>query len=96
MEADLLDAAPVWDDLQTFDGSPWRGVVDWLIGGIPCQSHSVAGKKRGAADERNLWPDARRVIGKGGAEYLTDLVTKVKLLMPNVYERLPLFAENML
>ena len=28
MEADLLDAAPVWDDLQTFDGGPWRGVVD--------------------------------------------------------------------
>ena len=64
MEADLLDAAPVWDDLQTFDGGPWRGVVDWLIGGIPCQPHSVAGKKRGAADERNLWPDARRVIGE--------------------------------
>ena len=64
MEANLLDAAPVWDDLQTFDGSPWRGVVDWLIGGIPCQPHSVAGKKRGAADERNLWPDARRVIGE--------------------------------
>ena len=64
MEANLLDAAPVWDDLTTFDGSPWRGVVDWLIGGIPCQPHSVAGKKRGAADERNLWPDARRVIGE--------------------------------
>ena len=64
MEAHLLDAAPLWDDLTTFDGGPWGGVVDWLIGGIPCQPHSVAGKKRGAADERNLWPDARRVIGE--------------------------------
>ena len=75
MEANLLDAAPVWDDLQTFDGSPWRGVVDWLIGGIPCQPHSVAGKKRGAADERNLWPDARRVIGEclPGAIFLENV-----------------------
>ena len=62
MEANLLDAAPLWDDLRTFDGGPWRGVVDWLIGGIPCQPHSRAGKRKGAADERNLWPDARRVI----------------------------------
>ena len=75
MEADLLDAAPVWDDLQTFDGGPWRGVVDWLIGGIPCQPHSVAGKKRGAADERNLWPDARRVISEclPGAIFLENV-----------------------
>ena len=75
MEADLLDAAPVWDDVQTFDGNPWRGVVDWLIGGIPCQPHSVAGKKRGAADERNLWPDARRVIGEclPGAIFLENV-----------------------
>ena len=75
MEANLLDAAPVWDDLQTFDGGPWRGVVDWLIGGIPCQPHSVAGKKRGAADERNLWPDARRVIGEclPGAIFLENV-----------------------
>ena len=75
MEADLLDAAPVWDDLQTFDGGPWRGVVDWLIGGIPCQPHSVAGKKRGADDERNLWPDARRVIGEclPGAIFLENV-----------------------
>ena len=75
MESNLLDAAPVWDDLTTFDGGPWRGVVDWLIGGIPCQPHSVAGKKRGAADERNLWPDARRVIDEclPGAIFLENV-----------------------
>ena len=75
MEANLLDAAPLWDDLTTFDGDPWRRVVDWLIGGIPCQPHSRAGKKRGAADERNLWPDARRVIEecRPGAVFLENV-----------------------
>jgi len=63
-EAEALGVAmpPVWTDLTTFDGRPWRGVVDCLIAGIPCQPHSVAGKRLGAADERNLWPAAERII----------------------------------
>ena len=64
MEAQHLDDAPVWDDLRTFDGKPWRGLVDFIIGGIPCQPHSVAGRKRGANDERDLWDDTARVIGE--------------------------------
>ena len=58
----LMDEAPVWSDLATFDGGPWRGRVDWLIGGIPCQPHSTAGQRHGADDERDLWPDAARII----------------------------------
>lgn len=38
--------------------------VDVLFGGFPCQPHSVAGKRLGASDSRNLWPDFRRVIGE--------------------------------
>ena len=57
-----MDEAPVWSDLATFDGGPWRGRVDWLIGGIPCQPHSTAGQRHGADDERDLWPDAARII----------------------------------
>lgn len=62
MEAGLLHQAPVWSDARTFDGLRWRGSVDGLIGGIPCQGHSVAGKKRGSLDERDLWSPARRII----------------------------------
>jgi len=51
-----------WSDARTFDGRPWRGVVDCFAAGIPCQPHSCAGRRLGAADERNLWPDAQRVI----------------------------------
>jgi len=62
MEAGRLDQAPVWTDLRTFDGLAWRGVVDTLIGGIPCQPHSIAGLQRGEDDERDLWPDTARII----------------------------------
>ena len=59
-----LGAPLGWTDLRTFDGRRWRGAVDCVVAGIPCQPHSVAGKRLGAADERNLWPDAQRVIGE--------------------------------
>lgn len=61
----LLAPAALWDDVRTFDGRPWRGRVDGLIGGIPCQPHSHAGRKRGTLDERDLWTDARRIVVQG-------------------------------
>jgi DNA (cytosine-5)-methyltransferase 1 len=62
MCAGLLADCPVWTDARTFDGRPWRGVVDCLIGGIPCQPHSLAGRKQGSLDERDLWGPTRRII----------------------------------
>ena len=38
-----LPPFPIWDDVQTFDGKPWRGIVDCVSGGFPCQDISVAG-----------------------------------------------------
>ena len=58
----LICDAPIWDDLRSFDGRPWRGRVDFIFGGIPCQPWSVAGQQQGEADERDLWPDTRRII----------------------------------
>ena len=64
MEDASLDRAPVWDDVATFDGRPWRGAVDIVTAGYPCQPFSVAGKRRGADDLRHLWPHVARIIGE--------------------------------
>ena len=64
MEEGILAPAPVWSDVGTFDGRPWRGIVDGIIGGIPCQPHSIAGLRLGDDDERDLWSDARHIIVK--------------------------------
>jgi DNA (cytosine-5)-methyltransferase 1 len=70
MQADVLDACPVWTNLRTFDGRPWRGLLDIVFGGIPCQPHSVAGKRLGEADERNLWPDTLRIVRESEPAYV--------------------------
>lgn len=67
MRQGLMAPAPIWTDARTFAGRPWRGLVDGLIGGIPCQPHSLAGKRLGEDDARDLWSCARRIIVQSGA-----------------------------
>jgi DNA (cytosine-5)-methyltransferase 1 len=49
-------------DVSEFDASPYHGKVDLLAGGIPCPPFSVAGKKLGELDERNLFPETIRLV----------------------------------
>jgi DNA (cytosine-5)-methyltransferase 1 len=69
MEAERLPAAPLWTDLRTFDGTAWRGVVDIVIGGYPCQPFSNAGKRLGADDPRHLWPEVCRIVSEVAPEW---------------------------
>ena len=59
----ILPPFPIWDDVQTFDGRPWRGVVDVISGGFPCQDISAAGKGAGIDGERSgMWGEMARII----------------------------------
>ena len=59
----FLPPFPVWDDVQTFDGKPWRGIVDVVSGGFPCQDISAAGKGAGIDGERSgMWREMARII----------------------------------
>jgi DNA (cytosine-5)-methyltransferase 1 len=65
--ATLRTNRPSWNviqqDLRDFDGHPYKG-VDLLAGGVPCPPISVAGKQLGESDERNLFPEALRLIAE--------------------------------
>ena len=59
----LLPSFPIWDDVCNLDGKPWRGTVDILSGGFPCQDISAAGKGAGISGERSgLWKEYARLI----------------------------------
>jgi len=61
----VLPPFPIWDDVQTFDGRPWRGIVDVVSGGFPCQDISAAGKGAGIDGERSgMWREMARVVGE--------------------------------
>lgn len=63
--ATLRANRPEWNvietDLHSFDGRPFKG-IDLLAGGVPCPPFSIAGKQRGADDERDLFPVALRLV----------------------------------
>ena len=67
----IIPPFPIWDDVQTFDGKPWRGIVDVVSGGFPCQDISAAGKGAGIDGERSgMWKEMARVICEVRPKYV--------------------------
>jgi len=60
----IFEPFPIWDDVCSFDGRPWRGVVDVISGGFPCEDISVAGKGAGLehGKKSRLWCEYARII----------------------------------
>lgn len=56
-----LEPCAICDSLEDIDGR-WRGNIDWVVAGFPCQPWSTAGRKEGINDERWLWPTIVRII----------------------------------
>ena len=62
--------AKSYHDITKTDFTTHRGSVDIITGGFPCQPYSVAGKQKGTADERHLWPEMLRAIREVQPRYV--------------------------
>lgn len=78
---------PDWNviegDLVTFDGRPYKG-IDLLGGGVPCPPFSKAGKQLGENDERNLFPEAIRLVDECRPQAV--MLENVRGLLDAVFE----------
>jgi DNA (cytosine-5)-methyltransferase 1 len=86
---------PKWNviqgDVAAFDGRPYRG-VDLLAGGVPCPPFSVAGKQLGVADDRNLFPEAIRLVSEIRPKAV--LLENVKGLKESAFEEYRLWISK--
>ena len=67
----MLRPFPIWSDVKTFDGTRWRGRVDVISGGFPCQDISAAGRGAGIEGKRSgLWSEFARIISEVRPHYV--------------------------
>lgn len=62
--------AETYGDITKTDFTIWRGRIDILTGGFPCQPYSAAGKRKGKEDERHLWPEMLRAVREISPRYI--------------------------
>ena len=60
---------PIYKDVRTLDGKQFRGSVDVVCGGFPCQPHSTAGRRNASSDDRDMWQDTARLVREVQPQY---------------------------
>ncbi|MDE4693225.1 DNA cytosine methyltransferase [Klebsiella pneumoniae] len=61
----ILKPFPIWSDVCSFDGKPWRGIIDIVSGGFPCQDISANGHGAGIDGRRSgLWSEMARIVSE--------------------------------
>jgi DNA (cytosine-5)-methyltransferase 1 len=71
----FLPRFPIWDNVTTFDGKPWRGRVDVISGGFPCTDHSSGKHQHNGGNDyegesMQLWRHMARIIGEVRPRYV--------------------------
>lgn len=57
-----FEGVKIHDDVTTFNGLEYRGTIDLVSAGFPCQPHSLAGLRKASGDERDLWGEVVRIL----------------------------------
>ncbi len=57
-----FEGVKIHDDVTTFNGLEYRGAIDLVSAGFPCQPHSLAGLRKASGDERDLWGEVVRIL----------------------------------
>jgi DNA (cytosine-5)-methyltransferase 1 len=71
MEEESMDDAPIWSDVCTFDARAWRGKVDIVVAGFPCQDLSIAGRRAGLDGKRSgLFFEVVRIATDSDAQFM--------------------------
>jgi len=96
MQEGSLDPCPVWTDARTFDGTAWRGAVDIVAAGYPCQPFSSAGNRKGENDPRHLWPEVARIAQESRPDvlFLENVQGHVRLGLREVLDDLASMGFN--